>query len=251
MTVRWPWPARIAHRGAGREAPENTLAAMRTGAALGWRMVEFDAALTADGVPVLMHDETLARTTGRPGRVVDARWPSLRDADAGAWAGPRWRGEPVPRLDAVLAWLAAHGIAANVEIKPAPGDAHRAGTRIAQAVVATLATSAGAAHRAPPLLSSFSEAALAAARDAAPDLPRGLLFGARPADAIARARALGCVALHLRVDTVDADTIAAAHAAGLAVATYTVDDARRLAALEAAGLDAAITDAVTTIAPLR
>ena len=152
MTVRWPWPARIAHRGAGREAPENTLAAMRTGAALGWRMVEFDAALTADGVPVLMHDETLARTTGRPGRVVDARWPSLRDADAGGWAGQRWRGEPVPRLDAVLAWLAANGIAANVEIKPAPGDAHRAGTRIAQTVAASLTTSARASRAAPPLL---------------------------------------------------------------------------------------------------
>ena len=82
---RWPWPRVIAHRGGGQFAPENTLAALRKGHALGFRGVEFDVMLSADAVPVLIHDETLERTTSGRGNVADTAAAVLTTLDAGAW----------------------------------------------------------------------------------------------------------------------------------------------------------------------
>ena len=79
----WPYPRWIAHRGAGRLAPENTLAALRLGAAHGYRMFECDVKLSADDVPFLMHDATLERTTSGRGIGGDLRWSALSQLDAG------------------------------------------------------------------------------------------------------------------------------------------------------------------------
>ena len=85
----WPYPFWIAHRGAGRLAPENTLAAFRHGAAHGYRMAECDAKLSADGVPFLLHDSTLERTwmpaAGIRARLPANRFRRLRTWRAGAW----------------------------------------------------------------------------------------------------------------------------------------------------------------------
>ena len=101
----------------------------------------------------------------------------------------------------------------------------------------------------PPLLSSFSEAALEAARKVAPALPRALLLGELPADWLDRCRALECVALDASHRVLDSATIAAAKAAGLRVLSYTINEPARAAELRAAGLDCVITDAVDLIAP--
>src|SRR5882762_8071008 len=79
--MRWPYPRIVAHRGGGSLAPENTLAAIRLGASLGFRGVEFDVMLAGDGTPVLIHDETLERTTGVKGEVALTPYQELEKLD--------------------------------------------------------------------------------------------------------------------------------------------------------------------------
>ncbi len=165
--MAWPHPRLIAHRGGGALAPENTLAGLRTAASLGYRGVEFDVMLSADGTPVLIHDETLERTTDGRGRVADASDAELARLDAGSWHGEQFAGEPLPSFGDAAELCLALGLWANVEIKPSAGREAETGRKVAQAARELWA---GAA---PPLLSSFSLEALAAARDAAPELPRG------------------------------------------------------------------------------
>ncbi|HWZ74476.1 MAG TPA: glycerophosphodiester phosphodiesterase family protein, partial [Casimicrobiaceae bacterium] len=106
--IAWPYPRYIAHRGGGKLAPENTLAAMRTGYALGYRMVEFDVKLSADSVPFLLHDDTLDRTTSGRGRADALTWTELSKLDAGRWHSPAFAGEPLPMLEQVAHWAIAN-----------------------------------------------------------------------------------------------------------------------------------------------
>jgi glycerophosphoryl diester phosphodiesterase len=240
----WPYPARIAHRGAGLRAPENTLAALREGAAFGYLMFELDAKLSGDGVLVLMHDETLERTTDGRGRVAASSLADLMRLDAGSWHSARYAGEGVPTLARAAAWLRANGLHANLEIKPCPGRERETG-----AAVAIEAERLWDAASVPPLLSSFSVEALAAARRAAPRLPRALLLQGVPHDWAARCRELGCAALVVQGSALDEATISRAHAESLKVLAYTVNDPARAAALDAWGIDGLITDAVERISP--
>src|SRR3954454_24649264 len=95
----WPYPRWIAHRGAVKLAPENTLAAFRLGAQHGYRMFECDAKLSADGVPFLMHDSTLERTTSGHGIGGDQPWHALSQLDAGSWHSRAYAGEPLATLE--------------------------------------------------------------------------------------------------------------------------------------------------------
>lgn len=167
----WPYPRAIAHRGAGKLAPENTLAAFRHGASFGYRMFEFDVKLSGDGASVLLHDATLDRTTNGVGRLDALALGQIAQLDAGSWHSPAYAGEPVPTLAAIARYLRANGFFANIEIKPVPGAEWRTG-----AAVALDARTLWAGADVPPLLSSFSEDALAAAREAVPELPRALLL---------------------------------------------------------------------------
>jgi glycerophosphoryl diester phosphodiesterase len=235
----WPYPRLVAHRGAGRLAPENTLAALRLGHARGYRMAEFDVKLSADGVAFLLHDATLDRTTDGRGRADAFTWRELSQLDAGAWHSPDYAGEPLPTLGAAARFCRANGVAVNIEIKPVPGRERETG-----AAVAIDAAKLWQSADAPPLLSSFSEAALAAAMETVPELPRAYLCDHLTPDWLARCGALGCVALDAKHSLLGPDVIAAAHAAGLKVAAWTVNDAGRARELAAAGVDMLITDAI-------
>ncbi|MDB5816804.1 MAG: ugpQ, partial [Rhizobacter sp.] len=92
----WPYPFWIAHRGAGTEAPENTMAAFRLGARHGFTAFECDVKLSADGIPFLLHDDTLERTTDGHGVAGHLPWLELSRLDAGQWHGEGFAGEPVP-----------------------------------------------------------------------------------------------------------------------------------------------------------
>ncbi|UBM09772.1 glycerophosphodiester phosphodiesterase [Cupriavidus metallidurans] len=242
--TNWPYPRFIAHRGAGKLAPENTLAAFRHGASFGYRMFEFDVKLSADGKPILMHDATLDRTTTGKGRVDALTLGELAALDAGGWHSPAYAGEPVPTLAAIARYTQANGFMVNIEIKPVPGAEYRTG-----AAVALDALSLWGGAGTPPLLSSFSEVALEAAHQVAPDLPRALLLDTLPADWLERLRRLECVALDANHRELDAAVIGAAHSAGFKVLCYTVNDRVRAANLLSWGLDGLITDAVDQIAP--
>ncbi|HEX6136742.1 MAG TPA: glycerophosphodiester phosphodiesterase [Casimicrobiaceae bacterium] len=241
----WPYPRLAAHRGAGQLAPENTLAAFRLGYAHGYRMAELDAKLSADGVAFLLHDNTLDRTTSARGRADALGWRQLSLLDAGAWHSPAYAGEPLATLAAVARWSRAHDVAVNIEIKPTLGRERETGAAIALDA-ATLW--AGAAI--PPLLSSFSEVTLEAAREAVPELPRAWLTDDLPRDWRARIERLGCVAVDIEHTLLTRARFDEFRAAGLRVATWTANDPARVADLLAWGVDTVITDAVDRIAPL-
>ena len=240
----WPYPKFVAHRGAGKLAPENTLAAFRLGHAHGYRMAEFDVKLSADGVAFLLHDGTLDRTTSGKGRADALTWHELSQLDAGGWHSPAYAGETLPTLAAVAHWSRANGVAVNIEIKPSPGRERETG-----AAVALDAQSLWAGADVMPLLSSFSEVALAAAREAVPALPRALLGDEIPGDWRDRVARLECVAVDLDHELLTVARIDEFHAAGLRVAAWTVNEPARVAELLAWGVDSVITDAVDVIPP--
>ncbi|MEP7207786.1 MAG: glycerophosphodiester phosphodiesterase [Casimicrobiaceae bacterium] len=239
---RWPYPRLVAHRGAGKLAPENTLTAMRVGYAHGYRMIEFDVKLSADGVAFLLHDATLERTTTGRGRADALPWRELSRLDAGGWHSAQYAGEALPTFAGIARWARAHGVACNVEIKPTPGRERETG-----AAVALDAAALWRDAEVPPLLSSFSATALAAARDAAPDLPRALLLDSVPDDWLARLAGLECVALDANHRALTAEVVGAAHGAGFRVLTYTVNDLERVRELGGWGVDGLITDAVDRV----
>jgi glycerophosphoryl diester phosphodiesterase len=240
----WPYPLWIAHRGAGKLAPENTLAAFRLGAAHGYRAFECDVKLSADGVPFLLHDATLERTSSGTGTAALCEWGALSRLDAGGWHSRGYAGEPLPTLDAIAAFCIRNGFALNIEIKPTPGAEVETGRAVAVA-----AARLWAGQALPPLLSSFRPDALQAARAAAPALPRALLLDTLREGWFEELRTLEAVAAVTNHQIMDAALIATLHDAGLRALVYTVNetgDAERLAAL---GIDGLITDAVDRFSP--
>jgi len=240
----WPYPRWIAHRGAGKLAPENTLAAFRLGASHGFRMFECDVKLSADGELFLLHDADLGRTTSGQGAAGSLTWEALSRLDAGGWHSPLYAGEPLLRLEALARWLQANQLMVNLEIKPSPGQEALTGEVVAREVARLWAGQA-----VPPLLSSFKLEALQAACQAAPSLPRAFLFETLQPGWLDEALALDCVAVVAHHPQWDAAGIGQAHEAGLKALTYTVNDLARAEALWAAGLDGLITDAVNVFEP--
>jgi glycerophosphoryl diester phosphodiesterase len=240
----WPYPRYIAHRGAGKLAPENTLAAMRAGHALGYGMVEFDVKLSADGVPFLLHDDTLDRTTTGRGPADALTWLELSKLDAGSWHSPAFAGEPLPTLEQVAHWAIANDVACNIEIKPVPGSEGATGAAIARD-----ALSLWKGARVQPLLSSFSETALAAAQATVPELLRAMLYEHIPADWKDRLSRLGCAALDADYRELDAAIVANVRRAGYKLITYTPNDPALVGRLAGWDVDGIITDAIDVIRP--
>lgn len=244
-TEPWPFPLWIAHRGAGKLAPENTLAAFRLGAAHGYRAFECDVKLSADQRPFLLHDATLERTSNGRGSAGELGWAELSQLDAGGWHSRGFAGEPLPSLQAIAAYVQGNGFALNIEIKPTPGTETATGAAVGAACAQLWAGS-----RAPLLFSSFQPEALQAAKASAPQVPRALLLDTLWHNWLDVARSLACVAVVTNHRLMDAALMADLQAAGLRALCYTVNeaaDARRLLALGVHGL---VTDAVDRFAPV-
>jgi len=239
----WRLPRVFAHRCGGALAPENTLAGLRIAARMGLRAVEFDVMLSADGSPWLIHDETLERTTDGRGHVGACSDEVLQTLDAGCRQRPAFAAEPLPTLAAAAALCRRLGLAANVEIKPAAGCEAVTGEVVARAVREYW--SGGVL----PLVSSFSEVALAAARASVPELPLGSLYESPPVDWRARVDRLAALTLHCKATAVSDELLAEARAAGVPVLCYTVNDPDRAAALFQRGVTAVFTDRIDLFEP--
>ena len=240
----WPYPRWVAHRGAGKLAPENTLAAFRLGAAHGYRMFECDVKLSADGVPFLMHDATLERTTNGHGTGGDLPWSALAQLDAGGWHSRGHAGEPLPSFENIARFCLASGHFLNIEIKPTPGLERKTGE-----VVAAHAARLWQGQAVPPFLTSFKTEALEGARATAPQLPRGLLLDTLVSGWLESAQALGCVAVVCNHALWDSTTVSQAKQAGLRTLSYTVNDAPAAQRLIELGTDGIITDRVDLFTP--
>lgn len=240
----WPLPLWVAHRGAGKLAPENTLAAFRLGAAHGYRAFECDVKLSGDGVPFLLHDATLDRTTPARGAAALKPWSELSRLDAGGWHSRVYAGEPLPSLESIANYVQRNGFALNIEIKPTPGDELRTG-RVVGAACATLW-----AHAQTPLLfSSFRPESLQGALQSAPSIPRALLLDTLWDGWLAVAQQLGCVAVVTNYNVMSADLMAQLQANGLRGLCYTVNDPPEVRRLLKLGISGIITDAVNTFSP--
>jgi glycerophosphoryl diester phosphodiesterase len=240
----WPYPLWLAHRGAGKLAPENTLAAFRMGAGFGVRAFECDVKLSRDGQTFLLHDDTLDRTTSGQGSPAEQDWTQMERLDAGSWHSPPFTAEPLPRLAQIAAFCQANGCALNIEIKPCPGF-----ERLTGEVAALEAERLWAGAAIPPLLSSFKPEALEGALDAAPALPRALLLDTLWDGWADTAEALSVVAVITNWRLMDRALIERLHARGWRALVYTVNDALVAERLIADGIDGLITDAVDRLGP--
>lgn len=228
----------IGHRGAAAQAPENTLAGISKAAALGISRVEIDIQVTADGCPVVFHDLRLRRITGARGRLSETPLEKLRALDAGAWFGREFAGERIPTLEDALALIAGLGIEANLEIKAEAGG----GLREALAVLELLRRLPAEAKPG-MLVSSRRKAALAAFRDAAPEIPRALVMRRLRRDWRQRMEWLECRELHGNHHFLTRSAIREAARAGVETAAYTVDDPVRADRLLSWGVGAIISNA--------
>jgi glycerophosphoryl diester phosphodiesterase len=242
--IDWPYPRWVAHRGAGKLAPENTLDAFKLGASHGYSMFECDVKLSADGVPFLLHDDTLERTTSGSGAAALMTWQALQQLDAGSWHSDAFADAKLPSLDDVAHFCIAGGFDLNIEIKPTLGTDKHTG-----AVVAQHAARLWKDHSRKPLLTSFWPDALQAALDTAPGLPRGLLLHTLWTGWLETALMLGCSAIVCNHRMWDTSSVTQAKSAGFKLLGYTVNDAVEAKRLWDLGLDGLITDAVDSFKP--
>ena len=235
------WPLNIAHRGAAADAPENTLAAFELALGQGADGIEFDVQFSADGVPVVIHDARVDRTTSGSGRVADHSLRALRRLDAGSWfnrryparARPRYVGRKIPLLAEVLGWVHDRNCLAFVEIKrnarARPGIERRVLEEIHRAAVASRA-----------LVISFDLPTLRRVRQIDPRVPLGIDF-TRPLLAVTRARLIqaGVVLPHWAFAS--RRFLKRAHQAGLKVVVWDLDEPRWMRRKLADGVDGIIT----------
>ncbi|MCC6498121.1 MAG: glycerophosphodiester phosphodiesterase [Propionibacteriaceae bacterium] len=239
MTQIW------AHRGARREAPENTLPAFELAVAQGADGIEFDVQLTADGNVVVIHDETVERTTDGTGPVVGHSLAQLRNLDASAGM-PAFAGVQIPTLADTLALLAPAGLMVNIELKNSVEDYPGLEERVLAAVAAH-----GIADRV--VLSSFNHYSLKRLQHLGATAGElGMLYTDPLYKPWRYAARLGMGALHPPARLVlGAGYIRRAHAAGLEVRPWVVNSERRLGRMFAWGADAVITDLPALAVRLR
>lgn len=242
-TQHWPYPHIVAHRGGGKLAPENTLAAIDVGAKYGHQMIEFDVKLSGDAQIFLLHDDTLDRTSNGWGVAGQLPWEKLSQLDAGNWFSKAFNGEKLARLDQVADRCRQHQMMANIEIKPTTGSEAETGRAVAQAAASLWQ------GQTPPLLSSFSYVALDAAMQAEPQLPRGLLSHSWDDQWRDKTSALACVSIHLNHKVLTEARVAELKAAGLKILAYTVNSPERARELLKWGVDAICTDCIDIIGP--
>ncbi|HZG77648.1 MAG TPA: glycerophosphodiester phosphodiesterase family protein [Paenibacillus sp.] len=229
-----------AHRGWSAEAPENTMAAFRKALDAPYVAgLELDVQLSKDGVPVVIHDFALDRTTNGTGLVKEHTLEELRRLDAGSWFGPAFAGERIPTLAEALALAKGRG-KVNIELK----TAGRLYPGLAEAAVKVVRE---AGMERDVYFTSFDHLVMLETKSIAPDIRTGLLIAGRP------------IALKVQFELTGADVLSIAHAyltpdlvreakeLGLEILAWTIDDVERIRAV--AALDADI--AICTNAPDR
>ncbi|WNJ97715.1 glycerophosphoryl diester phosphodiesterase [Vibrio ruber] len=227
----------MAHRGYSSQAPENTLAAFKKAIAFGCQWIELDVQLTADQIPVVIHDQTLERCTDGVGKIADLTFNELTQYSAGHWFDQTFSDETVPSLEATLQLAKQHHINLNIELKLYPEDDE---TLLCQRVAAVI-DAAGIAKE-QLLFSSFSVTALAAMQHIMPEIRRGLLWETMPADAFDTLTMLGAFSVHCDYRHLNQQQAAAIKQRGYALYCYTPNQPLEVEGHWQWGVDMMITD---------
>lgn len=221
----------IAHRGASGYAPENTLAAIRLALEQGARAVEIDVHQTRDHELVVLHDENLKRVGRKKGKIKDLRLSELAGVDVGSWFNRRFQAERVPRLEQVLDLLEGRA-ELHLEIKRGSGFYPGIEERVVDLLHKRRALKT-------TLVSSFDHAALYSVRSLDPAVRLGYLLGlTRLPTAFRETSELKAESLNISMRQASARRVRAAHARGLKVLVYTVNEAAHAVRLEKMGVDA-------------
>jgi glycerophosphoryl diester phosphodiesterase len=220
----------MAHRGASGTFPENTLSAFRAAIDAGADMCELDVQLTRDGAVVVIHDDTVDRTTDGKGEVAELTLAELKQLDAGArFKDGTLKDERIPTLDEVFG-VTAGRCGLNIELK-AGGLEHQ----VAQTMQARGAFKDS-------IVSSFEWEYLKKIQQLHFNVRIALLADDKPVDLMMNAVAMRAHAINPRWDMVTADLCKAAHERGLKVYTWTVDADARMRALIECGVDGIMTN---------
>jgi len=226
-----------AHRGTSALAPENTLAAFRKAAEQGAKWVELDVALSADGALVVIHDDTVDRTTAGSGSLGTLSHADIAALDAGSWFDPQFAAERVPTLSQTLSALGELGLNANVEIKQHPH--HRSLEQLVDAV--QTAIKARASHT-EVMISSFDPQALRAMHLRQPELEMAILWGRPPEDWEAQLASVPASAMHVHYKALSIGLLEEAGKNGIKVRAWTCNNPTQLISFWDAGLTGVITD---------
>lgn len=211
----------VAHRGFSGKAPENTLAAVRMALALPYvRWMEIDVQLTGDGVPVVIHDFTLDRTTNGHGKVMNMDFEPMRRLDAGSWKGRAFRGEKVPSLEEVLE-LACGKLKLNIELKTSGGMYPGL-----EKTVLDVISSKG--MRDDVVLTSFDAGALQQVKALDSRFRTGLIFDSRTGDPVRRVKELDCSFLSISFTRINPGLAGLLSEHGVKTMAWTVDKAKEM-----------------------
>ncbi|WP_440110941.1 glycerophosphodiester phosphodiesterase [Paenibacillus sp. QZ-Y1] len=233
----------IAHRGASAVCPENTMAAFERSLQLGATGIETDVQMSKDGRLVLIHDETLARTTGTEGWVKDTPYDELRTLDAGAWFHADFKGERIPSLVELFELVQGKDILLNLELKNGIISYKGMEEKIVQSI-------RNWDLEQQVILSSFNHASLVRCKRLAPEIRTALLYMEklyRPYDYAAK---LEASALHPYKLAVTREEVVAALAQGITTHPFTVNDPAEMQVLIDMGVQAIITDVPDVLAAL-
>lgn len=229
-------PKVIAHRGSSGIAPENTLASLHLAGQEGIKWVEIDVMLTADGIPVIFHDDYLSRTTTSEGLIHKTSLAELKKLDAGSWKDPIYKDESIPTLLEAIEVISHYGMGLNLELKPCEGLEEE-----------TTAASIDVLKKhwpkeLPLLLSSFNYFSLTSAKELWPEVSRGYNVSAIPKAWKSRLELLDCSGLHIHQSFFDSAQVAEIKAAGYKVLAFTINDPALALDLYEQGLDAVFSD---------
>lgn len=271
--VEWRYPKLIAHRGAGKDAPENTFAAFKVGAANGYTMFECDVKLSQDKVLFLLHDSTLDRTTNAQGLAKDRTWAELATLDAGHWHSPQYQGEKLMSFADLVDYILENRFRLDIEAKPNEGEAYETGAAIARYLKARMQKKIDQYieiffKEAPEqffaklheelfqlpepyclknqfLISSFSPEALRGAKESVAKIPRALLIDdwSQGEDAVWETlEQLECRGVITNYQIITPEFLEKCHKAGRFVMVYTANKMPEILALLDQGIDSVITD---------
>lgn len=271
------YPPLIAHRGAGKAAPENTMAAFKYGYAQGFKMHECDVKLSADKELFLLHDADLSRTTDGSGLAKEKSWQALSKMDAGSWHSSFYKGEPLVHFESLVDFVFDHKMQLDVEVKPNKGEAYETGKAVATMLkrkkkeridiyVDLIFKEDGAQFfehlynrlysellESPTiycvkkqfLISSFDPESLRGAYDHVPQIPRALLVDdwSLGEDHIWKTLdSLQCAGIITNYEILTDEFIAKCHQAGRFVMVYTANEYDEITRLLERGVDSVITD---------
>jgi glycerophosphoryl diester phosphodiesterase len=227
----------MGHRGASGQAPENTLSALKLAAAQGAKWVEYDVKITADKMVVLLHDDTIERTTNGRGYVGQMTYDQISKLDAGQWHTTRHAGEKIPTLRQAFYLMRSLGLSANIELKPCPGFETETAMAVAQVIHYEMNNFSGEL-----IISSFNENCLWEFLKIMPEIRSALIFFKVPWNWQLRAKKIGVDAIHCLHKGLTRVQVQQINNMGYPIRCFTVNSAHTAKRLFDWGVETVITD---------